>query len=102
MNGINNLIILTNIYKEIINEDCPDVYEIIMLARKILELQGMKNIRYTVRRITKSNKLFGATHGSDDADTTCCGKTIDSDWYILTTRFDGIVECHKCKKEMEK
>jgi hypothetical protein len=53
---------------------------------------------YTVRQCRKDDTLYGPTHGSQDANTTACGKEIDSNWYIITNGFDGKITCKDCIK----
>lgn len=35
-------------------------------------------------------------HGSVDAQTTLCEKTITDRWVIITNEFDGEITCPKC------
>ena len=57
------------------------------------------NTIYTVNRCRKnSNNLYGASHGSDDGETTVCGLNLDHNWYITNNTFDGKITCKKCLK----
>jgi hypothetical protein len=62
---------------------------------------------YTVCRVTTKNKesdLYGPIHGSNNAETTLCGKTITHNgrWEILTNNYKGRIECKECKKKARK
>jgi len=60
----------------------------------------MNNTRYTVQKITKSDKFFGPIHGAMDDQKTVCGLNLDSNWYILSNMFDGLITCKKCLKKI--
>jgi len=57
---------------------------------------------YTVQKITKSDKLYGPIHGSEDGSQTLCGKSIDENWYILNNNHDGEMTCLECERAYEK
>ena len=55
--------------------------------------------QYTVQRIrAKTNDLYGAVHGSDDADHTFCGIEMDWKTYILSSSGDKDedITCKMC------
>ena len=54
--------------------------------------------RYAVRRITKGDRFYGKSHGSEDGNTTTCGFVLGGNWYITHTMYDGVVDCPKCLK----
>ncbi len=57
--------------------------------------------RYTMTRCNNVSISYGHTHGSDDAETTCCGiKIIDDKWIITHNQYDGIISCRKCLKRI--
>jgi len=58
---------------------------------------------YTINYITRMKKglvdeVAKLTHGSEDGETTVCGKHLDSRWFITNNTFDGIITCKECIK----
>ena len=51
---------------------------------------------YTIQRCRKNDTRYGRIHFSNDARETLCGMPIDSNWWILTNKFDGEATCPKC------
>jgi len=53
--------------------------------------------RYTVCCDSRISKY---SHGSEDAEKTCCGKKINNKWVIMYNQFDGHIDCPKCLKKL--
>jgi hypothetical protein len=57
--------------------------------------------RYTMIRCNNESMAYGKSHGSDDAETTCCGIDIINDaWIITHNQYDGYISCPKCLKKI--
>ena len=60
--------------------------------------EGGYHALYTVCFIIKSVYFCKTRHGSEDANSTLCGKTINRKWHILNNTFDGEITCKRCIK----
>jgi hypothetical protein len=52
---------------------------------------------YTVSKCKPNDDIYGPSHGSDDGNTTLCGKDcFTGGWWITDNSFEGEIDCKKC------
>jgi hypothetical protein len=62
----------------------------------------MKNLYclYTLSKVTKSDKIVGLTHGSNNGFQTLCGEEITQNWWIYSNDHTEKPTCKKCFLEI--
>ena len=62
----------------------------------------MDSCLYTVRKVSKEDRIYGPSHGTEDCDKTLCGIQINETWYLTDHSYNGTITCADCLEAIEK